>query len=598
MLSNDLVLLVTLTVATLLLARLLRWVLDGAQEHPPPHLDARGLLLFAPMIVLLAADAPGVVLVPLMGAVAVYLLAVLGNVLGTSRLVRVVLVIGVAAVLHQYGVRIESVRFPLTGVPPLELGWWLSLAATAAWLLVCAVLFGRAGNIPSVSYGVAALTGLTFYLVCLLVPAAVRPGAEVLALTVLAVALTQLTPFGQVSQLPAQPSSYAMGFLIGALSIVGTLKHTAAIAALLPMLVISVPLFGVTYTYISRLRGMRIGTRRQHLHEVLLEQGYSQRQVFGVLMGISAYMCLLGLLMVTLIPQPTWLKLLVLFVGLLYGPFVGFLVLRMLGRQAPEGERADEINMFNVRLHPLSMDEALDRAESFIREGGPHMIVTSDTSAVVRAQEDEELRTIINEADLATMDGQGVVLCARLLNVPVSCRVPGVDMMERLCETAAELGQPVALLGAAPGVAEEAAAELERRYPGLEVVYTHHGYFAPEEEPEIVADIRDAGPAVLFVAMGIPKQEKWIKRHMDELQVPVCMGVGGSFDVLAGRVQRAPEWMQRAGLEWLYRTAIEPRRLPRLAALPRLFMMTLRTLISSPDADLPARQVDGGKTTD
>ena len=156
--------------------------------------------------------------------------------------------------------------------------------------------------------------------------------------------------------------------------------------------------------------------------------------------------------------------------------------------------------------------------------------------------------------------------------------------MEQLCEICARLGRRIALLGATPGVAEEAARVLEARYPGLRVTYCHHGYFAPEDEAGIVAEIQRAEPAALFVAMGIPKQEKWIRAHIDELQVPVCMGVGGSLDVIAGRVKRAPVWMQRWGLEWLYRTMLEPRRLPRLAALPRLFMMTLGKAVFSPSS--------------
>ncbi len=594
MLINDLGLFAVTFGGTLVLASILRGALAGEQNHEPPYLDARGLLLYVPLIALFAAGARGDVLVPLLGAIAVYLLTMLGRVLHTPRGLRVVLVLGTAAVLHRYGISIDSLRVPFTEMT-FELGW-LSLPLTALWLLVCAVLFGRAGTIPSVPFGVAGLSAVTFYLVCLMVPWAVGEPARWLALAVAGVSLAQLPALGQVSPLPAQPSGYAVGFLIGALAVVGSLKHTAAIAAVLPMLAISVPLFGVTYTYISALRGMRIGHRRQHLHEVLLEQGYSPPQVLGVLMGLAAYLCLLGLLMVSLIPQPAWTKAAVLAGGLLFGPLVFFVIMRCLWRQGPAmaGEWLPEVQMFNVRLHPLSMEDALARAEGFIREGGPHMIVTSDTSVIVRAQEDDELRSIINEADLATMDGHGVVLCARLLNFPVSCRVPGVDMMERLCAICARLGRPIALLGALPGVAEDAARMLEARYPGMRVAYLHHGYFGPEEEAGIVEGIREARPSALFGAMGIPRQEKWIRRHIDELQVPVCMGVGGSLDVIAGRVKRAPMWMRRWGLEWLYRTVLEPRRLPRLAALPKLFFMTMRKALFSPGSrDVPAQPADG-----
>ncbi len=596
MMNHELAVTGVIFVGTMALANVLRAALSGEREQGTARLDARGLLLFVPIAVLFALAAPAGVLVPLTAALAVYLFLVLRDTLQLPRGLGIAFTLLAAAALYRYGVSIETVRVPFTAIT-YRLGW-LSLPLTASWLLACGVLFGRAGTIPSVAYGVAGLAGVTFYLVCLMVPWATGPTARMLALAVAATSLAQLPAVGQVSSGSARPSSYAMGFLLGALTVVGALKHTAAIAALLPILIISAPLFGATYVYISALWGMRIGERRQHLHELLLQEGYSERQVFGVLMGLTTYMCLLGLLMVSLIPQPPWLKALVLAVGLLAGPLVCFLTLRLLVRTTSTAAAATSraVELFNLRLHPVTMEEALARAEGFIQDGSPHMIVTSDTSAVVRAQEDEELRTIINQADLATMDGQGVVLCARLLNFPVGCRVPGVDMMEQLCAACARLKKPIALLGAQPGVAEEAARALERRYPGLRVVYTHHGYFGPAEEPEIVAAIREARPAALFVAMGIPKQEKWIKSHMDEIRVPVCMGVGGSLDVLAGHVKRAPQWMRQCGLEWLYRTAMEPRRLPRLAAFPKLLFMTLKRLFLAQPGDLPTRRADAGET--
>ncbi|MFW5867388.1 MAG: WecB/TagA/CpsF family glycosyltransferase, partial [Armatimonadota bacterium] len=594
MLTNDALLFVLISAGTLAFASLLRVTLAKDQDHPPPHLDARGLLLFVPLVVLLAAGASLSVLVPLMTGLAVYLLAALCTVLHLPRLIRVVLVLVAATVLFIHGVQIETFRIPFTG-SVIALGW-LSFPLTVAWLLACAVLFGRAGGIPSVAFGVAGITGVTFYIICLMVPWATGPAARTLALAVAAVGLMQLPRWGQVSHRPAAPSAYAMGFVIGALAVVGSLKHAAAIAALLPILLISVPLFGATYAYVSRLRGMRIGERRQHLHEVLLQRGYSARQVQLILLGLTAYMGALGLLVVTLIPQPAWLKALVLLLGLGFGPLFVYLILRMMRRE-PQGADVHDpltIEMFNVRLHPVTMEQALARAEEFMREGRPRMIVTSDTSAVVRAQEDEELRTIINEADLATMDGQGVVLCARMLDFPVAGRVPGCDMMQHLCELCGRIGEPVALLGAEPGVAQEAARVLEQRYPGLRVVFEHHGYFDEDEEEHIIEGIREARPAALFVAMGIPKQEKWIKRHMQELQVPVCMGVGGTLDVVAGTVKRAPEWMQRCGLEWLYRTAMDPKRLPRLASLPRLFFWTIRAVLRPNGSETaPASHGDG-----
>ncbi len=579
----DAALFTTILIGTLAVASLLRWLLQPVQGKPGTRLDARGLLFFVPLLVLFFLGASREALAPIIGALALYLFVAVTDVLETPPITRIAFVATVAVALTTQGVAIDTFKLPGTSIY-YPLGWF-SPVITAAWLLLCASLFGRAGSIPSVSFGIAALSGLTFYVVCWLVPWATGDTAPMLALAIAGVSLAQLLSCGQIRGGAAGPSSYGMGLLIGSLAVTGALKHTASLVALLPLFVISVPLFGATFTYASGLRegwrGLHIGQRRRHLHELLLEQGYSQSQVFGVLIGVAAYMCALGILLVLLIAKPFWVKLLTLMFGISVGPFVFFVILRML-RHEPQPSLVGgppAVNLFNVRLHAVTMEEALTIAESFIREGGPHMIVTSDTSSVVRAQDDEELRAIINEADLVTADGQGVIVAARLLNLPISARVSGVDMMERLCAIAARLGKPVYLLGAAPGVAREAADRLQDQYAGLLVAGCRDGYFSEDEEAEVVRDIQARRPAVLFVAMGIPKQEKWIKRHLEELGVPVCIGVGGSFDVIAGHVRRAPVWMRHWGLEWLYRTLQRPRRLPRLAALPRMFVMTLHSLL-------------------
>ncbi|NPV45753.1 MAG: WecB/TagA/CpsF family glycosyltransferase [Armatimonadetes bacterium] len=249
----------------------------------------------------------------------------------------------------------------------------------------------------------------------------------------------------------------------------------------------------------------------------------------------------------------------------------------------PPAQPAGAVNVLGVRVDRVTMDQAMARVEQFIREDRPHMIVTSDAIGVMKAQHDGELRAIINEADLVTADGAGVILAARLLGLPLDARVSGCDMVSEICRVAARMGRSVYLLGAAPGVAEKAAEKLKQQVPNLIVAGCHDGYFTAEEEPLIVADIAARRPAALFVALGIPRQERWIKAHLQELGVPVCIGVGGSFDVISGLKRRAPLWMQRCGLEWLYRVAKEPSRLPRLAALPSLVFLTFAHLLRPPD---------------
>lgn len=154
-------------------------------------------------------------------------------------------------------------------------------------------------------------------------------------------------------------------------------------------------------------------------------------------------------------------------------------------------------------------------------------------------------------------------------------RVSGVDIVVRLAQVSAQTGVRLYLLGAQPGVAEEAAERLQTRFPGVHIAGCQHGYFPPEAEADIVRQIREAQPDVLCVAMGIPKQEKWIDRHRDALKVPVSIGVGGTFDVLSGRVRRAPLWMQRMGMEWLWRVGHNPRKISKVMLLPRFAWMVL-----------------------
>lgn len=236
----------------------------------------------------------------------------------------------------------------------------------------------------------------------------------------------------------------------------------------------------------------------------------------------------------------------------------------------------DWIHLLGVALSRVTEEEALDRIEGFIRSKEPHLVVTADSSAIVIASEDEEFRRIVNAADLVTPDSTGILWAARRLGCPLPERVSGVDLAERLCERGARRGYSVFLYGAAPGVAETAAANLCARYPGLRIAGTAHGFLPEAEQETLLAQIEAARPDILLVAMGIPRQEKWIHRHMPRLQVPVAIGVGGSFDVFAGNVARAPGWFQRHGLEWAYRLYKNPRKIAKVLTLPRFVLMVLR----------------------
>ena len=220
-----------------------------------------------------------------------------------------------------------------------------------------------------------------------------------------------------------------------------------------------------------------------------------------------------------------------------------------------------------VPIDDITMPEALDRIEEFIRQGRTsgksHQIVTVNADFVIKAHSDPELRRILQEADMSTADGMPLVWGARLLGVPLTDRVTGADLTPALAERAAQKGYSIFFLGAAPGVAARAAHILQQRYPGLQVA----GIASPpvktlfESDQDLLQTITNAHADILLVAFGNPKQEKWINMYAPRLSVPVMIGVGGTLDFIAGVTRRAPEWMQRAGLEWLFRFIQEPGRL-------------------------------------
>ncbi|MDY4882801.1 MAG: WecB/TagA/CpsF family glycosyltransferase, partial [Anaerovibrio sp.] len=155
---------------------------------------------------------------------------------------------------------------------------------------------------------------------------------------------------------------------------------------------------------------------------------------------------------------------------------------------------------------------------------------------------------------------------------PMPERVAGFDLAQELMREAPARGDRIYFFGSAPGVADKAKAKAEELYPGIQVVGVRNGFFSEADEPQIIADIRAAKPDILLAALGVPKQEKWLKKHMQELQVPVSIGVGGTLDVMAGVMERAPLWMQKAKLEWLFRGLKQPSRAGRLLALPKFVL--------------------------
>jgi N-acetylglucosaminyldiphosphoundecaprenol N-acetyl-beta-D-mannosaminyltransferase len=221
------------------------------------------------------------------------------------------------------------------------------------------------------------------------------------------------------------------------------------------------------------------------------------------------------------------------------------------------------ITMMGCQIDNLTMEDTLQRVEGFIQSGLPHQHVVVNVDKLVKADRDPELRRIINECALINVDGMPVVWASRLLGKGLKARVAGVDLFEALMRRAAEKGWRVYLLGAREEVVAGVKHSYEIKYPGLVVAGYRNGYWKPEEEEGVVAQIEQARADLLFVAISSPKKEHFLGQYQARMKVPFAMGVGGTFDVAVGRVKRAPVWMQNAGLEWFYRFLQEPRRMFR-----------------------------------
>ncbi len=217
--------------------------------------------------------------------------------------------------------------------------------------------------------------------------------------------------------------------------------------------------------------------------------------------------------------------------------------------------------ILNTYVNAISMDETIAEVEKIIKAGKPTQHVVINALKVNLMNENEDLRKIVNSCPIINADGASIVWAAKKLGVPLTERVAGIDLFLNLVQVAANKGYKIYLFGAKEEVVQKVKSIFEEKYPTLQIVGIRNGYFTEADEPKIVKNMAESGADMMFVAFSSPKKEFWVNKYLNDLHIPFVMGVGGSFDVVAGVTNRAPKWMQDHGLEWFYRFIQEPRRL-------------------------------------
>lgn len=237
------------------------------------------------------------------------------------------------------------------------------------------------------------------------------------------------------------------------------------------------------------------------------------------------------------------------------------------------------IDVLGVPVDCVDMDTAMQHIGRILEGDRAQAVIAVNPEKVIAAQASPRLLHALAQAGLLIPDGIGIVLAARFLHGIKMSRVPGSELMPTLCEYAARMQHPVFLFGATAQVNELALEELRRRYSGIEIAGAENGYIPEDDMPKLIDRINASGAKILFVALGSPRQEDWMLKHLPALNVRVCQGVGGTFDVLAGKVRRAPRVFLKLNLEWLYRLLRNPGRLTRQTALPYFFFQTIKSRV-------------------
>jgi len=466
------------------------------------------------------------------------------------------------------GVSLLGPRITFVGLPHgefLYLSGFSSVLLSMLWVGLFPILFQAFDEIP----GMGGCLLLVSWVLLVIVTALSSKGvSDALMMSVcgLAVLLVFWSRHVNVYRRLGTPLSALWGTLLAGASMLGSSKGVAfSTVMILSLGLFAIPILETSLSVLSAAFSPKpLGN--MIVYRKLVVKGIDHPTAVFIVTGLCT---LCGASIATLqmgFLDPLSLLLTLLFVG------AGVYITVARARSREEGTSTHP-SLWGITVDNYSLDYALGRVGAWIAaKDTARVIVTPDALAALRSRRDKKYCGIVSRAALVLPDGSGLTWAMRFLGTPVQEQIPGVDFMEHLCRQAASHGWPVYFLGGRPGVAEKAARKIREKYPGLVIAGYKDGYFHSSESENICEEIRNAESAVLFAALGVPKQEYWISDNLKHLGGAVCMGVGGSFDVHSGGLSRAPARWRKWKLEWLYRTLQEPARWRRVAKLP-LFVL-------------------------
>ena len=441
------------------------------------------------------------------------------------------------------------------------LSYFASIAISTLWIGIFPIFFQEIDEIPGMCGLLLTVSWTLVSIVIMLSSQNLREAVQLCIIGMVLILVFWSRHIHAYRRL-TEPLTALWGTLFAGLSIFGVSKGVAFYTlAVLPLGLFMLPLIETSISVVSAAFSPK-PTGNLILYRKLLSRGMDHATSVHTVVMICA---LIGCIAAFIQTGATS------FLALMAATVALFTVTGIFFRYAARSDKSQsrKPDLWGIRVDNISLNYALTQVQHWINKGTDHcMIVTPDALAALRSRTDARYRKIVRNAALVLPDGAGLIAALKLLHTPIQERIPGVEFTEHICKRASYEGWGIWLLGGTPGIAETAAQKLTEKYPGLIISGTRDGYFKDEETDKICQNIKESGARILFVGLGVPKQEYWLEENLASSGATVGMGIGGTMDVISGKLTRAPIIWQKLCLEWLYRTMQEPWRWRRILKLP------------------------------